>query len=600
MKIEGWEEEVLLYPRLREKIKESEILKTKAIQILHEIRAKESPTTMSGMTAFVKFLASKLYNKINFEENGLDILALLETNNLIFVPNHQSYADFVALNYSFHLKYKRPLFVAGGINLNFFPLGDIFRKCGCFFIRRSFNSDVLYKITLEAYLYYLLLNGKPIEFFFEGGRSRTGKLLPPRYGLYQMLIEAHKAIPEEKRKPLLFVPVSIAHEYLPEQRSLARELRGGRKTQESTKQLYKIFRIFTYHMGSIHIRLSPPIEAPEIIGDLRESTQKLAFNCFFQVAKNMLVTPSNLCTLILLDEPTGALKWEEIREKALKIIAYCKHYNIPLTENLQNDKMEVELRRSLSMFVGNRRIEVVGDAEKGRCYYAIKDQFRLELLYFKNAVVHHFIIPWIIGQVWVKVFRGQISSVEDLKTYFLKSRDQLKHEFYLPTVKEFFRATLDHISTLSGRRVETLEQCLEISNERKVMFTIISGIGVFNRSLTYIAEGYYIAALTVKELSLVNNGEFDTNTFTTKAREIFELELDRAMVIKFQESFSLPLLKNGLKYFTGIEILSAKGDRYSVISGEKLDQLIADYKDDIESAQMINIRDRGDGKEIWR
>ena len=101
-----------------------------------------------------------------------------KNHNIIFVPNHQSHADYLALNYAFHKDYTDiPVHIAGGINLNIFPIGTMFRKSGCFFIRRSFTNDLNYKNTFEAYLYYLLKQGFPIEFFFEGGRSRTGKLL---------------------------------------------------------------------------------------------------------------------------------------------------------------------------------------------------------------------------------------------------------------------------------------------------------------------------------------------------------------------------------------------------------------------------------------
>ena len=116
--------------------------------------------------------------------------------------------------------------MAGGDNLNITGVGGWFRKMGCFFIRRRFPDDAIYKLTLEAYLYHLLREGRVIEFFFEGGRSRTGKLLPPRFGLYRMLMNAHSELSKVSGKKLAFVPVSIAHEYVPESRSLDRELGG--------------------------------------------------------------------------------------------------------------------------------------------------------------------------------------------------------------------------------------------------------------------------------------------------------------------------------------------------------------------------------------
>ena len=125
---------------------------------------------------------------------------LMSKGSVVLVPNHQSHADYVEINYKFYKKYNRPLYVAGGDNLNIFPIGKIFRGGGCFFIRRSFQSDIIYKLTMEAYLYALLKQKQPIEFFFEGGRTRSGKLRPPKFGLYSMLLEAHSHLPEVIRE----------------------------------------------------------------------------------------------------------------------------------------------------------------------------------------------------------------------------------------------------------------------------------------------------------------------------------------------------------------------------------------------------------------
>ena len=240
------EEIILSYPRLKERIEGKDQDLTKVRQIIKEIQADVSLPFAHSMVKFLDTVLPALYDGIDFHfKKETDFPKLVADNHVVLVPNHQSHADYIALNYILFKKYKMPIYVAGGINLNIFAIGTLFRKCGCFFIRRTFANDILYKTILEAYLFYLLWEGKPIEFFFEGGRSRTGKLLSPRYGLYQMLIEAHKALPEDKKRKLLFLPVSILHEFVPEQRALAKELQGGKKKKESITQLFKIFKIFS-------------------------------------------------------------------------------------------------------------------------------------------------------------------------------------------------------------------------------------------------------------------------------------------------------------------------------------------------------------------
>ena len=142
-----------------------------------------------------------------------------------------------------------------------------------------------------------------------------------------MLIESHAAVPPEKRKKLLFIPVSIVHEYVPEQKALAQELEGEKKKKENFLQVFKVLRLFSRQFGNVHINLGSPVEAPmldqEQIGDKRSLTQGLAFNCFRAVGKNFLVTPTALLSLVLLEDPSGGLKWNDIIHKCFFIVEFC-------------------------------------------------------------------------------------------------------------------------------------------------------------------------------------------------------------------------------------------------------------------------------------
>ena len=122
--------------------------------------------------------------------------------------------------------------IAAGDNLSFFPLGPIFRRAGAFFIRRSFRGDRLYAAVVDAYVRRLIRDGYPIELFLEGGRSRTGKLLAPKFGLLNMVVDAALALPRNGR--CYFVPVSIGYERVVETSSYERELTGGEKQRKKT------------------------------------------------------------------------------------------------------------------------------------------------------------------------------------------------------------------------------------------------------------------------------------------------------------------------------------------------------------------------------
>lgn len=582
------EEIVLNYPKLRDRVAGKEEDREKAIKNLKEIRAELSLTFLKGFEKFLDASLSQLYDGINFNDNGFNLKELSGKNNIVLVPNHQSHADYVAMNYVYFKKYQSPLFVAGGNNLNIFPIGPMFRRSGCFFIRRTFANDIMYKLTLEAYLHYMLVKGNPIEFFFEGGRSRTGKLLPPRYGLYQMLLEAHNAIPSDIRKPLKFVPVSIAHEYVPEQKSLVRELDGGKKQKESAGQLLGLVKLFSYQFGNVHINIGHPVTMPPLdLDHLKTQTQKLAFECFFEVGKNMHVTPTSLLAMILLDEPTGALKWDEILTKARHIITYCQKFNVPITDSIKLENYEKSLERSIDILIGNKKVEAIGNSRGQHVFYSIKDDSRKEILYFKNTVLHHFLVPWIVNMGWVNLFSGHIANVEDLKKFFINQRKQLIHEFYLPTVKEFLTETLKIVSDAVGREVKTLEECMELSH--KELYLILTKVSLFSRACNYILEAYYVCGLTLKALSSDYKEGFKMETFLKKYKDVFESERKLKRIIKYAESYSVPLSKSSLQYFIHANIVESKGGFYALNDHDKLCEVLAKVESDLTGQLSINL-----------
>jgi glycerol-3-phosphate O-acyltransferase len=589
---------VLSYPKLKERIESrenSDKERQKALKNLNEIKAEFSPATIKTFLKFLDATLPKLYDDINYDDSMVDIKELMKEKCVVLVPNHQSHADYLAINYVFYKNYKVPLYVAGGVNLDIFPIGTLFRRSGCFFIRRSFANDATYKLTLEAYLYYLLKMGRPIEFFFEGGRSRTGKLLPPRYGLYGMLLEAHQALAKERDTPLVFVPVSIVHEYVPEQKSLAKELGGAKKRKESTGQLLGLFGLFAKQFGSIHVRLGKPVSVlhQKLIENEdtefhKKFTQDLAFRCFREVGRNMMVTPTSLLAMVLLDEPSGAMVWSDIMTKAEAILVYCEKFNIPITKNLQKESFAKSLERAMDILIGNKKIDVIGREHHGNLYYSIREECRAEILYFKNTILHHFLIPSIIGDAWINLFSGQINDVKDLKEFFLFQRRQLKHEFYLPTVKEFLFGTLSVVSDAIGRRVATLEELMSL--DRQDLYAIASKIGIFNRALTYIMEAYFVAGLAVSKLSKDYPEGFKVDAYNKKVKEVHEAQRKLDRLIRYPESYSIPLTKSALKYYTHGQTVENEMGLIKVVDEVAFDENVRRLEKNLNDLLTINIR----------
>jgi glycerol-3-phosphate O-acyltransferase len=576
---------LLTYPKMTQWLEQRPEDREKVKKIFQEIHGEFSPAVVNSAVKLIDATFLKLYDGVNLEiYPGSDFFELKDKYHIVLVPNHQSHADYVALTYSMFKNFGVQIRVAAGINLNVFPLGQFFGKCGAFFIRRSFTSDQLYKISFESYVFYLLKTNQVVEFFFEGGRTRTGKLLKPKYGLFQMLLEAHAQLKDSR--PLMFIPVSLAHEHIPEERAHARELGGGKKKPESATQLFKLLKLFNKRLGTIHLHFGKGIVVEGPTAEIKEATQSLAFECFRAVGRNMPVTPSSLLALIMLDEPSGAITWKQIEENALDVIHYCEAINIPLTPSLKQSCYKDSLRSALDMFIGNKKIDVIKREKLNQVFYAIRSAHRVEVLYHKNMILHHFLVAGIINATWFNVFTGSVKDGMALTRFLQAKRKELKYEFYLPSVKEMIREALTIISYSLGRKVESLEECMKLSGQD--LYQIATKVRRFSTAFSYLYEAYYISCLTVKYLALEN---FNQERFINVAKELFDLELEHGRIVKYPESFAVPIIKDTIEYHLNQKIIELNEDRtLRVVDISKLEDVTERFIRDLNDQVSINLK----------
>lgn len=572
--------------------------KKRAINLIKKLQADFSKSTISSVIKFLNNTFAKMYEGINldFPDKNFDLIKLAEKNTVVLVPNHQSHADYVALSYAIYSRYNIPIFIAGGDNLNIFPIGDIFRKCGCFFIRRSFANDILYKVILESYISYLLLQGEMIEFFFEGGRSRTGKLQAPRFGIFQMLIDGYGKLYENKEvqskynlklKPMVFVPVSISHEYIPEASAHSKELKGGSKKKESTSQLLKLFKLKGQNFGTIHLKFAQPVKI-QPARTLRERTHSTAFKCYLSVGKNMMVTPSSIIAMILLDDPFGTLTFEKVSIKTRQILEFCNDFEIPYATSLKGRNYEKSIKSTLDNFVDSKKINIINAEKLDKKFYVINDEYRHDLLYFKNSIIHHFLVPCFINSVLLRVLNGEIKSVFSLKKYLLLQRKEFKYEFYLPPVLEMVELGFKIISKITNKDINNFEQCLNLSS--RDLDLIGKDLNVFSMAFVYIYEAYYVTLMALKHLS---DESFSLENVIQCSKEIFDLEKEHGRLIKFPESYSVSSIKNAVNYFVDRKIVSRSRKEYKVKNKNQLNSLIEKLANDLTNTTTYNVKLNG-------
>lgn len=576
-------DQVLSYSKVQEHLKNNPEDKKLIIKHIDEIKGDYRFGVVGGAVKFIDQTFMKLYDGVQLDTpDDFDIKKLQEDYHLILVPNHQSHADYIALQYILFKWFRTAVHIAGGINLNIFPVGSFFRKCGAFFIRRRFDDEV-YKIAFQGYIYYLLKADKIVEFFFEGGRTRTGKLLPPKYGLFSMLLDAHSSFGEDK-KPLMFIPVSLAHEMIPEERAHAKELSGAKKVKESPLQLLKIFKLINKKLGTVHVRFSKGIVVKETV-NLKEETQKLAFRCFRAVGKGMPVTPSSLLSLVMLDDPAGILTWKQIEDRAIDVIGYCEFMKIPMTKSLSPEHSRASLKVAMDMFINNKKACLVKKEKLNQVFYALNEESRLHLLYHKNMILHHFLVPGIVNVACFNIFNGKIKTEADLARFLNTKRKELKYEFYLPTVREMVSEALKIVELSTGEKLSKISQALEFKPEK--LYSVARRVKRFSTAFSYIYEAYYIAVVAIK---YIGEDYFDEDQYIQVARELFLMEKEHGRVVKYPESFSVPLMKDTLKYLSNLNVLEHENGKYKVKYMRKVNYLIEKFARDVNDQFAINLK----------
>ena len=227
------------------------------------IAADLSYLTLRFLDVALTWFWHRIYDGIRV--HGLDrVAALAETHTVVYTPCHRSHIDYLLLSYVlFHRGFMVP-HVAAGDNLDLPIVGGVLRRGGAFFMRRRFSSDRLYSAVFSEYIYQVFRRGHAVEYFVEGGRTRTGRLLPPRTGVLQMTIDAHRrGVP----RPIIFVPVYVGYDKLVEAASYVDELRGAAKQSESVSGLFRNLRMVRQSFGSAQLCFGKPILLDELLDD---------------------------------------------------------------------------------------------------------------------------------------------------------------------------------------------------------------------------------------------------------------------------------------------------------------------------------------------
>ena len=379
---------------------------------------------------------------------------------LVFLPSHRSYADPLLLadvlaSHDFPRNH-----VVGGDNLRIWPLSLLARRAGFVFIRRSAGDDQVYKLALREYLGYLLAKRFNLEWYMEGGRSRTGKLRPPRYGLLAYVAEA---VASGRADDACLVPVAITYDQLREVSAMAAEQGGTAKKPEGLSWLASYAKGQLAWIGTVDVRFAEPLSVREALGpgaeggdpDARRlAVQKMAFEVAVRINRVTPVTATALVTLALLGVRDRALTLGQVRGVLEPLRAFLAERKLPHS----GDALAAEsgVRRVLDALAQQNVVTAYTGGEEP--VYAIERGQHLVAAFYRNSAVHHFVDRAVAELVL-------LSRPEERWDEAMRLRDQLKFEFFFPEKAAYraeLRAELERLdpgweAVADGRAV--LERC---------------------------------------------------------------------------------------------------------------------------------------------
>lgn len=383
---------------LRDGKSEAEVSE-RAQSMIDEIASDASVRMLEFLSAFFAWVWNNLFRRVHVDPSDMNrVRAHLKQAPLVLIASHKSHLDYLMISWLFYNHDITPPHIAAGINLNFWPVGTIFRKAGAFYIRRSFGGSKLYPVVFRRYLRYMMRSGYSIEFFIEGGRSRSGKLKSPKYGLLQMIVDTFL---EGGLEDLFLVPISVNYDNVPEDRAHAREMKGLPKDPESLAQLLGLTRILTKRYGRVYVRVGQIQSLREYVNrhdlssierstpEWRDRIDDLAHRISRAINDVMTVTSTSLVSAILLAAEGSALTRSEIDEGMGRLLDALRFLGAPLSPILSDREPAIlEALRLLARF-GLVRVERTGPAATAddAAYRTAEDE-ALRLGYYRNTILH--------------------------------------------------------------------------------------------------------------------------------------------------------------------------------------------------------------------
>lgn len=446
----------------------------RAVGYVNEIVSDYSIATLRLADIVLTRLWTQLYDGVEIH-NFNKVRELAQDYEIVYTPCHRSHIDYLLLSFVIHKQGLRVPYIAAGDNLNLPVVGQILRGGGAFFIRRSFRGNALYTSVFKQYLYSIVSRNTPLEYFIEGGRSRTGRLLPPKTGMLAMTAHAYFRAKTAKNtnKPVVFIPTYIGYERLMEGSTYIGEMQGKPKEAESILGLLKTVRKIERIFGKVHVNFGEPVFLDDVLKqyqieqvniqhndepmprDVSEAVNGVAHQILQNINSAVVINPVSLISLALLSAEKHLLDERlcaQLLDAYRQILLLNPYDSVQKVTDLTGQEI-IEYALKLKLIKRSQHI-------LGNIVEIEKDQAVL-LTYFRNNILHAYVIPALIATL---IERNGSIQKEDLIQIIQRLYPFLKAEMFL-------KWELDELNAHIERDIASLVQLQVITQDEQRLYS---------------------------------------------------------------------------------------------------------------------------------
>jgi len=544
----------------------------------YEIAANYSHWFITFLYGVLSRLWNRLYDGVELA-NFSSLEHVAEGSEIVYVPCHRSHMDYLLLSYVVYHKGFAVPHIAAGINLNMPVVGSFLRRGGAFFLRRSFAGNQLYSAVFMKYLGLMMARGHSIEYFIEGGRSRTGRLLQPKAGMLSMTVRSYL---REPKRPVVFVPIYFGYERLVEGRTYIGELSGRPKKKESVLSLLRVIPALRSRFGKVYVSFGEPLpldplilrhapdwsrerndtaDRPEWLGPL---VGELATGIMTRINAAACVTPINLIGLVLLATPRQSMGEADLARQLELYASLLRQAPYSPRVWVTGEDGASMIRYGLSLGILERRPHELGDV------VFMTEENSILTSYFRNNALHLMLMPSLLACAFLS---NASVTRDDLHRLARRVYPYVADEYFLRWTEHELPAVVDEL-------LEDLlnHGLLDASDDRDVWHRPAAEspeavqLSVLAQATVPILERYYLALA----LLLKAGGGRLTPEALERQCELMAQRMALLYEINSPEFFDRALFRNFIGLLRKRDVLSLGPEGKIEFEPEVLEATVAD------------------------